>query len=84
MTALAYHLDPLRDLDGLSVRPQAQPEPGPGQVVVQVRASSFNRRDLMLLDGTYPLPAVPDIVPLSDGVGEVSAIGAGVTPGGGR
>jgi NADPH:quinone reductase-like Zn-dependent oxidoreductase len=33
----------------------------------------------MLLEGTYPLPAVPDIVPLSDGVGEVTAVGAGVT-----
>jgi len=69
MSALAYHLDPLHDLDGLSVRPQPRPEPGPGQVVVRVRAASLNRRDLMLLEGTYPLPAVPDVVPLSDGVG---------------
>jgi NADPH:quinone reductase-like Zn-dependent oxidoreductase len=79
MSALAYHLDPLHDLDGLSVRPQPLPKPGPGQVVVRVRAASLNRRDLMLLEGTYPLPAVPDVVPLSDGAGEVSAVGAGVT-----
>jgi NADPH:quinone reductase-like Zn-dependent oxidoreductase len=79
MSALAYHLDPLHDLDGLSVRPQPLPEPGPGQVVVRVHAASLNRRDLMLLEGTYPLPAVPDVVPLSDGVGEVIAVGAGVT-----
>jgi NADPH:quinone reductase-like Zn-dependent oxidoreductase len=79
MSALAYHLDPLHDLDGLSVRPQPLPEPGPGQVAVRVRAASLNRRDLMLLEGTYPLPAVPGVVPLSDGVGEVTAVGAGVT-----
>ena len=79
MSALAYHLDPLHDLAGLTVRPQPLPEPGPGQVVVRVRAASLNRRDLMLLEGTYPLPAVPDVVPLSDGVGEVTAVGAGVT-----
>jgi NADPH:quinone reductase-like Zn-dependent oxidoreductase len=79
MSALAYHLDPLHDLDGLSVRPQSLPQPGPGQVVARVRAASLNRRDLMLAEGTYPLPAVPDVVPLSDGVGEVTAVGAGVT-----
>lgn len=28
MRALAYHLDPLHDLDGLSVRPQPLPKPG--------------------------------------------------------
>jgi NADPH:quinone reductase-like Zn-dependent oxidoreductase len=79
MSALAYHLDPLHDLDGLSVRPQPLPQPGPGQVVARVRAASLNRRDLMLAEGTYPLPAVPGVVPLSDGVGEVTAVGAGVT-----
>jgi NADPH:quinone reductase-like Zn-dependent oxidoreductase len=79
MNALAYHLDPLRGPEGLSVRPQQRPEPGPGQVVVRVRAASLNRRDLMLMDGTYPLPAKPGVVPLSDGVGQVAAVGPGVT-----
>ena len=78
-TVRAYHLDPLHDLKGLRTRQQALPEPGPGQIVVRVRAASLNRRDLMLMDGTYPLPAKPDVVPLSDGVGEVIAVGAGVT-----
>jgi NADPH:quinone reductase-like Zn-dependent oxidoreductase len=79
MSALAYHLEPLRGLDGLSARPRQVPEPGPGQVVVRMRAASLNRRDVMLMEGTYPLPAVPEVIPVSDGVGEVVAAGAGVT-----
>lgn len=78
-TPLAFHLDPARGADGLTVGAQAVPEPGPGQLVVRVRAASLNRRDLMLMDGTYPLPATPGIIPLSDGVGEVIALGDNVT-----
>lgn len=78
MNEIAYHLDPLRGLDGLTTAAQEVPEPGPHQVVIRVRAASVNRRDLMLMDGVYPLPATPGIVPLSDGVGEVIALGANV------
>lgn len=77
--ALAYRLDPLQGLDGLRLQPQPRPVPGAGQVLVRVRAASLNRRDLMLMDGTYPIPATPGVVPLSDGVGEVLAVGPGVT-----
>ncbi|GAA1223844.1 NAD(P)-dependent alcohol dehydrogenase [Kitasatospora nipponensis] len=54
------------------------PRPGAGEVLVRVRAASLNRRDLLILDGTYPLPAVEGVVPLSDGAGEVVAVGDGV------
>ena len=64
---------------GLSVWPRTLAEPGPDQIVVRVRAASLNRRDLMLLDGTYPLPATTGVIPLSDGVGEVIAVGDTVT-----
>ncbi|MFI6154098.1 NAD(P)-dependent alcohol dehydrogenase [Kitasatospora sp. NPDC051170] len=75
----AYHLDRPEDgLDGLVVREEEVPEPGPHEVLVRVRAASLNRRDLMILDGTYPVPAAPGVVPLSDGAGEVVAVGEGV------
>jgi len=53
------------------------PEPGPGEVVVRVRASSLNYHDLVNLLGLIhgPWPRVP----MTDGAGEVVAIGDGVT-----
>ncbi|WP_067701773.1 zinc-dependent alcohol dehydrogenase family protein [Nocardia jejuensis] len=79
MNTLAYQLEPLRGLAGLSARVREIPEAGPNQVLVRVRAASVNRRDIMLMAGTYPLTARTGVVPLVDGVGEVVAVGEGVT-----
>ena len=55
------------------------PAPGPGEVLVAVRAVSLNFRDLLTVKGLYnPKMAVPR-VPCSDGCGEVVEAGAGVT-----
>jgi len=55
------------------------PTPGPGQVLVRVRATSLNYRDYLVVKGHYnPKMALPR-VPLSDGAGEVVALGEGVT-----
>ena len=61
----------------LAERPE--PEPGPGEVVIGMRAVSINPRDLIMSRGGYgrrggSLP----LVPLSDGAGEVVAVGEGV------
>lgn len=54
------------------------PTPGRGQVVVDVQACSFNYRDFLMVAGLYnPKQALP-LIPLSDGAGVVSAIGADV------
>jgi NADPH:quinone reductase-like Zn-dependent oxidoreductase len=54
------------------------PAPGPGQVLVRVKAASLNYRDLLMVTGLYnpkqPLP----LVPCSDGAGEVVAVGPDV------
>src|SRR5437762_571513 len=56
------------------------PTPGRGQVIVRVRAVSLNFRELMIVEkGVYPLPIKPDLIPASDGAGEVVAVGEGVT-----
>ncbi|MEV6015349.1 NAD(P)-dependent alcohol dehydrogenase [Streptomyces sp. NPDC051997] len=75
----AYHLEIPGTVGGIVPRESPVPEPGPRDVLVRVRAVSLNKRDLLILRGTYPLKAVPDVIPLSDGAGEVVAVGAEVT-----
>jgi NADPH:quinone reductase-like Zn-dependent oxidoreductase len=55
------------------------PRPGPGQVLIRVRAVSLNYRDLLTVEGKYnPKQKLP-LIPCSDGAGEVVAAGEGVT-----
>lgn len=59
--------------------PEPQP-PGPSQVVVRVRAASLNYRDQAVVAGRYVGGALTrDTVPLSDGAGEIIAVGPGVS-----
>src|SRR5262245_47588824 len=74
-----YHLKRFGSLDALVIEQEDAPEPGPTELVIRVRAMSVNRRDVFILNGTYPLPPRPNLVPLSDGAGEVVATGAAVT-----
>lgn len=65
-------------LEGLSIVDRPVPEPGPEQVLVRMCAWSLNYRDLMTVAGRYnPRLKLPQ-VPLSDGAGEVVAVGSGV------
>jgi NADPH:quinone reductase-like Zn-dependent oxidoreductase len=52
--------------------------PGPGEVQVRVRASSLNFHDYVTLVGLVPNLRYP-LTPLSDGCGEIAAVGEGVT-----
>lgn len=55
------------------------PRPGPGEVLVALKAATLNYRDTIVRDGRYSGEQRPDLVPLSDGAGLVSAVGPGVT-----
>ncbi len=74
----AWQLTASTGADALRLTQLSKPHPGPGQVLVRVRATSLNYRDLMVASGRYG-PGVPlPLIPLSDGAGEVAAVGEGV------
>ncbi len=76
----SYHNNLGAGLDGLVMKEHAVPTPGPRQVLIRVRACALNARELMILiQGAYPLPVKSDGIPVSDGAGEVVAVGEGVT-----
>src|SRR5215472_17508547 len=55
------------------------PSTGAKDVLMRVRASSLNYRDLMVLKGGGRGPTKPGVIPLSDGAGDVEAVGEEVT-----
>src|SRR6202048_1969040 len=55
------------------------PKPLHRQVLVKVIACSLNFRDLGIVRGSYRAPVRENLVPLSDGAGEVVEVGPGVT-----
>jgi len=70
---------PRLGLENLALVECDEPKPAPREVVVKFHAASLNYRDLLFAEGLYnPRPNLP-AVPLSDGAGEVTAVGEGVT-----
>jgi NADPH:quinone reductase-like Zn-dependent oxidoreductase len=68
-----------KGIDSLTLVERPDPTPGPRQVLVKVRATSLNYRDLLTIEAQYARAAPkPDLIPLSDGAGEVVAVGPGV------
>ena len=64
----------------LALREVQSRAPAANEVAVRVHAVSLNRRDLMMVAGRYGRGGTqPNTVPLSDGAGEVIAVGSGVT-----
>jgi NADPH:quinone reductase-like Zn-dependent oxidoreductase len=64
-------------LETLQLTERDPPRPGPGDLLVRVRASSLNFHDFLVVKGV--LPTSPGRVPLSDGVGEVIEAGPGTS-----
>ena len=68
------------DPAGLRLVERPEPAAGPGQVVVRVRAVSLNYRDQAVIRGQYMGGATTrDLIPASDGAGDVVSVGAGVS-----
>lgn len=74
----AYELKPIQSLDSLTLVERPDPRPGPGQVLLEMRAWSLNFRDLSVARGAYGGPPPAGRIPLSDGVGVVQEVGTGV------
>ncbi len=71
-------------LENLECVELPDPQPGPGQAVIRVRACSLNYRDLVVSKGGYGRAVKTPLIPLSDGAGEILSVGPGVdrlTPG---
>jgi NADPH:quinone reductase-like Zn-dependent oxidoreductase len=67
------------DMSSLKVVECDVPEPDEGQVLIKVHATSLNYRDHAVVSGKYFGGILArDTVPLSDGAGEIAAVGADV------
>lgn len=75
----AWQLQDGFGVENLRCVDRASREPGPFEVKLRIRATSLNYRDLLMARGEYDPRLRFPIVPLSDGVGEVVAVGSDVT-----
>ena len=79
MSNQEYRLSNLSGFDSLKLQTSSIPQPGPGEVQIKFHACSLNYRDLLISRGRYPLELKENLVPASDGAGEITAVGEGVT-----
>jgi NADPH2:quinone reductase len=65
--------------DVMKIEDVPDPKPGPGQVVVRVKAAGVNPSDTYMRSGAYAVKPPLPYTPGSDGAGMVDAVGEGVT-----
>jgi len=75
----AYEIGPQTGLGSLTATTRPDPVAGPGEVILKVRTVCLNNRDVQVLNGRYGAKKAENRVPVSEGVGEVVALGEGVT-----
>ncbi len=75
----AYEIVSDGGVDALALNERQSPEPGKGEILVGVGASSINYRDLSTIEDPIPRGITYPRIPNSDGAGEVISVGAGVT-----
>jgi len=64
--------------DVLSLGDIDTPKPGPGEVLVRLKASGVNPSDVKSREGRTRKIAFPRVIPHSDGAGDIAAVGEGV------
>lgn len=65
-------------IDKLKIEERDIPEPKKYEVLIKLKSASLNYRDLLIVEGKYNPKMKLPVIPLSDGVGEVVALGEGV------
>ncbi len=72
-----FRLETIGAIDGLGIREEAIPVASAGEVLIRVKASALNFRDLAIVLGKSPFAVRAGVVPVSDAAGEVQAVGPG-------
>lgn len=75
----AYQIQSDGGIDAIQQIEVPEPRPSRGEVLVRIHAASVNFRDLIITRGGYARNDRCPVIPLSDGAGEVLAVGEGVT-----
>ncbi|OJI79661.1 hypothetical protein ASPTUDRAFT_33930 [Aspergillus tubingensis CBS 134.48] len=80
---MQHYISHFDGIDDLKKEDVPMPSPGPGQVLVQIRAISLNYRDTEVIKGEYnhhrAIKQVPSVIPCSDMCGIIQSIGENVT-----
>jgi len=66
-------------VDALNWKELPTPTPGPGQVLIEIKAASLNFPDLLIVQNKYQMKPPLPFVPGSEYAGVVQAVGDGVT-----
>ena len=66
-------------IENLRITEKADPKPGPGQVLVEVKACSLNYRDYLVVKGSYNPKLLLPFIPFSDCAGVIVETGDGVS-----
>ncbi|MBW8791953.1 MAG: alcohol dehydrogenase catalytic domain-containing protein, partial [Rhizobium leguminosarum] len=74
-----YRLREVGSIDGFELCEEPMPQPGRGEVLVNIKAISLNFRDLTIVNGWSPFPLEEGRVQVSDAAGIIEAVGPGVT-----
>src|SRR5687768_2682080 len=75
----AWELQGPAGFDDMKLVEKPLPVPGPGQVLVKLKAATINYRDLLTVKGGYGSRQKFPLTPLSDGAGVVESVGPNVT-----